>query len=241
MNEIEQLKKESENKADLVSIGAHQIRTSLTAFKWTLKMFLNQEIGNINEAQKNYLEKIIDTNEHTITLVNNLLNLNHTKDIPTEPDFKLTDITITINKVIDLFFGESKNKNINLVFEKPEGAFPKINCDESMIAVAIENLIENALKYSENNTDIKISLKHLESENKISILINNKGIGINEEDKANIFSKFFRGSNAIAKEKTGSGFGLFTTKNIVEKHRGEIRFENSEEEGTTFIISLPIS
>ena len=241
MNEIEQLKKESENKSDLVSIGAHQIRTSLTAFKWTLKMFLNQEIGNINEEQKNYLEKIIDTNEHTITLVNNLLNLNHAKDIPTEPDFKLTDITITIKKVVYLFFGESKNKNINLVFENRDGNFPKVNCDESMIAVAIENLIENALKYSENNTDIKISLKHLKEENKISISINNKGIGINKEDEANIFNKFFRGSNAIAKEKTGTGFGLFTTKNIIEKHRGKIWFENNEEQGTTFIITLPIS
>lgn len=247
MDEIEKLKKENErlkilneNKSDLVSIGAHQIRTSLTAFKWTLRMFLNQEMGNINEEQKNYLDRIIDNNEYTISLVNNLLDLNHTKDVSIEPNFKPTDIINTINKVLNLFFGESKSKNINLVFEKPEKELPKVNCDESMIVIVLENLVENALKYSENNTDIKISINNTGDGKNISISVHNKGIGIKKEDEENIFNKFFRGSNAIQKDATGSGFGLFATKNIVERNGGKIWFESTDESGTTFSITLPI-
>ena len=248
MDEIEKLKRENEklkmmneNKSDLVSVEAHQIRTSLTAFKWTLKMFLNEEIGKINEEQKNYLERIIDNNEYTISLVTNLLNLNHSKNIPVAFDLKPIDIVHAIDKVLILFSGESKSKNINLSFEKPEKEFPKINCDENMIVIAIQNLIENALKYSEENTEIKISLVYKEEDKNICLSINNKGIGIREQDNEYIFDKFFRANNAKEKDSTGSGFGLFATKNIIERHGGKIWFESKDETGTTFFVVLPIS
>jgi len=248
MEEIEKLKEENErlkmineNKSDLISIGAHQIRTSLTAFKWTLKMFLNDELGNINEEQKIHLNKIISNNEYTISLVNDLLKLNHSKETQLNFNSKPVDILKITEKVISLFQGESKGKNIKLVLENPKTELPKVNCDEGMIIIALQNLIENALKYSNDNTDIKISLSHNESENNILISVNNQGIGIKDEDNTRVFDKFFRGSNAQEKDDTGSGFGLFATKNIVEKHHGKIWFESENDKGTTFFIRLPIS
>ncbi|NVN96705.1 HAMP domain-containing histidine kinase, partial [Candidatus Nomurabacteria bacterium] len=212
--EIEKLKIINENKSDLISISAHQIRTSLTAFKWTLKMFSNEELGKINDEQRTYLERIINNNDYTISLVNNLLNLNHLKDLPTNLDLKPIDITGTINKVLVLFFGESKSKNININFEKPEKEIPSVNCDEEMIIIVLQNIIENALKYSKDNTEIKISLSYNEEDKNISIHVHNDGIGIKEEDHSHIFSKFFRANNAKEKDPVGSGFGLFATKNI---------------------------
>ena len=248
MDDIEKLKQENEklkmmneNKSDLVSIEAHQIRTSLTAFKWTLKMFINEELGKINEEQKSYLDRIINNNEYTISLVNNLLNLNHSKDIPVAFDIKPIDLIRTIDKVLVLFLGESKGKNIILTFEKPEKELPKIICDENMIVIALQNLIENALKYSEENTEIKISLIYKEEDKNVCLSINNKGIGIKEQDNERIFNKFFRADNAKEKDTTGSGFGLFATKNIIERHGGKIWFESKDDTGTTFFVMLPIS
>lgn len=248
MDEIQVLKEENkklkminENKSDLVSISAHQIRTSLTALKWTLQMLLNEELGTLNDEQKSYLKKTMLNNEHTVGLVNSLLDLNHSNNTTLTFNFTKVDFLTTLEKVISIFSGEIKNKHINLILNKPEIEIPKINCDEEMIIVVLQNLIENAVKYSNDNTDIKVSLNYNKDENNILISINNQGIGIKKEDQANIFSKFFRASNAIEKDKVGSGFGLFATKNIVDKHNGKIWFESEDEIGTTFSVMLPIS
>ncbi len=248
MDELENLRKENErlqmmneNKSDLISISAHQIRTSLSAFKWTLRMFLNKELGEITDEQKSYLEKAMSNNEHILALVNSLLSLNHSSDTSITFNFKKVDIVSIIEKVTTLFIGETKNKNINLIIEKPEEQIPKLSGDEEMLIVVFQNLIENAVKYSDNDTDIKISLTYNKEDNSVLFSIKNKGIGINKEDEGNIFNKFFRAPNAIAKEHIGSGFGLFATKNIVERHHGKIWFENEQNQGTTFFVTLPIS
>lgn len=248
MEEIEKLKEENdklkmmnENKSDLISISAHQIRTSLSAFRWTLRMFLNEELGKITDEQKSYLEKAMSNNEHILALVNSLLSLNHSNETTISFSFKKVNILNLIDKVTTLFSGELKNKNINLIFNRPEEEIPELNGDEEMLIVVLQNLIENAVKYSNNNTDIKVSLEYNVEEKNILFSINNQGIGIKKEDEINIFNKFFRAPNAIEKDNIGSGFGLFATKNIVEKHHGKIWFESDSEKGTTFFIILPIS
>lgn len=248
MEEIENLKKENEklkmmneNKSDFISISAHQIRTSLTAFKWTLKMLLKEELGDINEEQKLHLEKSMENNERTLALVNNLLSLSHANDASIIFHFKQINITNIIEKVISIFCSQLKSKNIKIIFNKPEIEIPEINCDEEMILVVFQNLIENAIKYGDNDADINISIVYKEKNKNILISINNKGIGIKKENESSIFNKFYRAPNAIEKETTGSGFGLFATKNIVERHGGEIWFESGADTGTTFYVILPIS
>ncbi len=239
-NENDKLKEINENKSELISISAHQLRTSLSALKWTLKMFLNKELGEITEEQKSYLEKAINSNDRSIALVNYLLTFNHSDDISMAFNSKEINIISETEKVIADFLGELKNKKIELTFNKPELAIPNINCDEQMVLVVLQNLIENAIKYSPSNSTITVSLKH-DTENKIiELSFHDQGIGIKKEDQIKIFNKFFRAPNAIEKETIGSGLGLFITKNIVERHNGKIWFESSPELGTTFFVVLPI-
>ncbi|HAQ02567.1 hypothetical protein A2467_00590 [Candidatus Nomurabacteria bacterium RIFOXYC2_FULL_36_8] len=247
-DDIEKIKKENEklkfineNKSDLVSVSAHQLRTSLSALKWTLKMFDDGELGNINDEQKKYIGKAIESNEHAIDLVNYLLTFNNLEDTSMAFDFKKVSILDILGKVIDEFYGELRNKNIKLTFIKPATDIPDVKCDKEMITVAIQSLIENAIKYSQNNEEINIDLKYDPKNNEILISIHDQGIGIKKEDQLKIFNKFYRAPNAIKKETTGSGLGLFTTKSIVERHNGKIWFESSRESGTSFFILLPIS
>ena len=239
-NENDKLKEIDENKSELISISAHQLRTSLSALKWTLKMILNKELGDINEEQKNYIEKAINSNERSIVLVNYLLTFNHSDDISMTSNLKEVNITIAIEKVVSDFLGELKNKKIELIFDKQEEAIPDISCDEQMILVVLQNLIENAIKYSPDNSKITISIKYERESNIIKLSFHDQGIGIKKEDQIKIFNKFFRAPNAIEKETVGSGLGLFITKNIVEKHNGKIWFESSFESGTTFFVNLPV-
>lgn len=240
-SENEELKKVNENKSDLISVTAHQLRTSLSALKWTLKMFLDKDLGDINKEQEEYLGKAIESNQRAISLVNYLLTFNHTDNISMAAHINDVNLIILLKKVISIFQGELKNKKIELIFNKPESDIPNINCDEEMIMDVLQNLIENSIKYSNNNSVINTSLKYISSNNVVIISVHDNGIGIDKDDQMKIFNKFFRAPNAIDKESVGSGLGLFTAKSIVEKLGGKIWFESSKESGTTFFVSLPVS
>jgi signal transduction histidine kinase len=239
-NENDKLKEINENKSELISVSAHQLRTSLSALKWTLKMLTNEELGSINPEQKNYIEKAISSNDRSISLINYLLTFNHSDDISTTFNLREINIITSVEKVMADFLGETKNKHINVVFNKGDGSVPNIKCDEQMILVVLQNLIENAIKYSPENSDITISLNFDLDNNEIELSFHDQGIGIKKEDQIKIFNKFFRAPNAIEKETIGSGLGLFITKNIVEKHNGKIWFESSKDLGTTFFVKLPV-
>ena len=113
----------------------------------------------------------------------------------------------------------------------------KIEADEEKIRVVFQNLIENAIKYSDKGDKVFISLHAIDDG--IEFSVKDTGIGISENEKDKIFNKFFRTDNAKTKDSIGSGLGLYTTKNIVERHNGKIRFE-SNTNGTTFFVDLPL-
>lgn len=246
MNELDTLKAENEKlkqmsavKSDLLSISSHQLRTSLSALKWILKMFIDHDLGTLTAEQESFIQKAYDSNERMITLVNDLLTLNRAEDVTIPYNFKRVDLLTLTEQTIFEFSGETSKKGIDLIFLKPDALLPSIQCDESMIRVVLQNLIENAIKYSNENDKVFVSLKHVDGT--VQISVHDTGIGITETDKDSIFTKFFRAPNAIAKDSIGSGLGLFTTRNIVERHNGKIWFENMPSGGTTFFVSLPIA
>ena len=246
MDEIEKLKIENaklkklnENKSDIISITAHQLRTSLSALKWIIKMFIDEDVGKLTTEQNELMQKAFSSNERMLNLVNDLLTLSHSEDASISYNFKENDILHLIEQTIFEFSGEANKKEVDLIFLKPETSIPFVSCDEEMIRVVFQNLIENAIKYSGENGKVFISLK--QQDNSVQISVRDTGIGIKNEDKDNIFKKFFRAPNAKEKEIIGSGLGLFTTKNIIEKHGGKIWFENDRDEGTTFFVLLPIA
>ena len=246
MEELEELKKENEKlklqydaKTDLISISAHQLRTSLSAVKWILKMFKDNDLGPTTIEQKDYLEKAYDSNEMMIAHINNLLTLNHASDMSVGLHLEKIDLIELINKIIIEFSAEAHKKKIIIDILKSTDSF-FINADLEMLRVVFQNLIENAIKYSNENSIVSLSLKLIEGTNSIEIMIKDSGIGIEPDDQKSIFDKFFRAPNAVKKESSGSGLGLYTARNIVERHGGNIRFESTTN-GTTFFVVLPVS
>lgn len=236
--ENEELKNQNLVKSDLISISAHQLRTSLSATKWILKMFLDKDLGELKNEQENLLNKAYESTERMITLTNEMITLNHTEDKILSFNFKPVDITTLLEQTIFEFYGESHKKHIELIFLKPSTDIPEISADKEMIRVVLQNLVENSIKYSRENGKVVISLS-MENDH-VEVSVRDSGITIKEEDKSRIFEKFFRTENAKQKESIGSGLGLYTTKKIVEHHNGKIWFE-SDERGTTFFVVLPVN
>ena len=130
----------------------------------------------------------------------------------------------------------AKNKNIELVFESFRSVLADV--DEIKFASVVNNLVENAIKY--NNADGTVTVSLNSDHQYFYLKVADTGIGIQEEDQARIFDRFFRVDKARARETGGSGLGLAITKEIILKHHGSIKVHSKEGEGTTFIARVPL-
>lgn len=247
--ENERLRKMNDIKSDLISISAHQLRTTLSAMKWILKMFLDRDFGRLSAEQESFLQKAYDSSDRMVKLVNEMLTLNHAEDAELSYSFAEGDIVELIESVLFDFTGEAKKTGIELMFPKPSADLPAVSMDTEKIRVVIQNLVENAIKYSPKGGKVFIAVRPTAPKDAqasshgdmIEISVKDAGIGIAESDTSKIFGKFYRAENAKKKDSVGSGLGLFTVKGIIEKHGGEIWFDSKENEGTTFYVTLPVA
>ena len=238
-DEKERLAKIYVAKSDMVSISVHQVRTSLSAIKWIIKMFLDGDLGKFTPEQQNLLSKAYESSERAISVVSELLLANKSEDT-LEKDYVFDKVNIQelIESAIFDFSGETYIKGIETIFLKPENTLLEVKADKEKLRIVLQNLLENAIKYSNMHGKIFITL--VQKDEFYQISIKDTGVGISEEGKKKIFGKFFRDSEAEKKEISGTGMGLFTSKNIIEKQGGKIWFESNSGEGTTFFFTIPI-
>lgn len=224
-------------KTEFVSVAAHQLRTPLSAIKWTIRMILDGDVGEINEEQRELLEQTYISNERMIKLINDLLDVSRIEEGRLLYDQEDTRIEDVLDSVIEASQEMLRNKNMVLEVNKKET--PKVKIDKEKIGVVIQNLLENAIKYTEQGGKIKITLDN--DEKNVIFKIEDSGVGIPKSQQDRIFTKFFRAENVTRMETNGTGLGLYTTKNIVQAHKGQIWFESEENKGTTFYFTIPIN
>ena len=225
-------------KTEFVSITAHQLRTPLSAIKWTLKMLLDEDLGKITEEQAEFIEKTYESNERMISLINDLLNVTRIEEGRYVYNPVLSNMTKLVESLIDQSKDEINIKNINLEFKKPKKELPKVLIDVEKMNLAVQNLLDNAIQYNKLGGSIKISLKSNKKE--IEFSIEDSGVGIPKKQEKRIFTKFFRAANVMRMDTTGSGLGLFIVKNIIEAHKGRIWFKSKKGKGTIFYFTLPV-
>lgn len=236
LHDVTREKAVERTKSEFVSIAAHQLRTPLSAIKWSLRLILDKDLGTISSEQEEILEKGYESNERMIRLVNDLLNLARIE----EGRFIYKVSSISLVELTEQLIGTSQplmdKKKMKFAFNKP--SFPCfINVDREKIALVIQNLIENAINYSPIGSLVTISIGC--DKMGITFSIKDQGIGIPKNQQARIFTKFYRGNNALRMETEGSGLGLFICKNIIEAHGGRIWFESEEGKGASFYFMLP--
>jgi signal transduction histidine kinase len=248
MNDTEKLQEESKKlhealdaKSDLISITAHQLRTSLCALKWTIEMLHQKDLGEINKEQEEYLGKALVSNERMITLVNQMLSFNHADEPVIAVEKQTINTEKLLNEIIFEFSGETRKKNITLTLLKPSSDLSPIEGDPGMVRVVLESVVENAIKYSSEHGVVSISTEMKNEGKAIGVAIHNDGIGIADSDKPHIFEKFFRTKDAKMTESFGSGLGLFIARSMLTQYGGTISFESTPENGTTFSITIPIA
>lgn len=227
-------------KTEFVSISAHQLRTPLSAIKWTLKTLLDGDLGEITKEQRGFIEKCYESNERMINLINDLLDVTRIEEGKYLYKPVLSNLELVIQFVINSHQDQLNRKKLKLEFKKLKNKIPQVLIDVEKIRLAIDNLLENSIRYTPEGGKIIITLDCSDEKQEVEFTIQDTGVGIPKDQQGRIFSKFFRGANVIRMETEGSGLGVFLAKNIIEAHGGKIWFESEEGKGTTFYFSLPI-
>jgi len=226
-------------KTEFVSIAAHQLRTPISAIKWTLRMILDGDLGPINEEQRDFLDKTYKSNERMISLINDLLNVTRIEEGRHLYNLALKNFEDVIESLAANYADILKRRNLVLDFKKPAEKLPQVKIDVEKASLVISNLIENAMKYTPPGGKIYVDV--IQEDASIKVSVRDTGMGILKDQQARIFTKYFRGSNALKMETEGTGLGLFIAKNVVETHGGKIWFNSEEGKGTTFFFTLPVA
>ena len=227
----------AKSKSEFISVAAHQLRTPLSAIKWVMKILLDEDAGPVTPEQKDLLTKGYESNERMIELVTDMLDVARIEEGKFGFVFHHANLEELIQKAMDAFAIKAKEKNITFIFEKSETTY-SLKIDAARIELVLQNFIDNALKYTPSGGTITISIAA--TGRYVSISIKDTGIGVPKEQAVRLFTKFFRGANAVKRQTEGSGLGLFLVKNIVARHGGNVSVETEEGKGSTFSFTLPL-
>jgi signal transduction histidine kinase len=236
----ERLRELDKVKSEFISVAAHQLRTPLSAIKWTLSLLIDEDSQNLTSEQRSLLMKGYESNERIINLINDMLVVTRIEAGKIQYNFSLIHMEDLIDSVLLDFSGQAYVRKVKLAFERPASQLPYVNADPEKIRNVIQNLVENAMYYTKDGGEIIISTNTDES-GFIKVMIKDNGIGIPARQQTSIFNKFFRADNAVKFKTDGSGLGLFVVKSTIEKHGGRVGFESVEGKGTTFYFSLPVA
>ena len=233
----ESLKKEQELsklKDQFITTVTHQFNTPLSIIKWALDELSEPKLTK--EKIKNTSAAISKSQRDIVSIVDDLVTLSEVGFRYQKTKAKPTDIAKLIQKAIEISSEAAKIKNVAVIFKPPtEPAIAEVN--EFTMEKVFENLIDNAVGYSNDGGNVAIEIEAAPKE--IKVKIKDNGIGIPKEDQTSIFEQFFRARNAMAKKNVGTGLGLFIAKTVIEGHGGRITFQSEENKGSTFYVAIP--
>ena len=223
-------------KDEFISLASHQLRTPATGVKQYVGMVLEGFAGNITKAQRELLEKAYESNERQLRTVSDLLKVAQVDAGKVMLRKSDTDMVALVRDVIKEQAGTAKSRQQTVHFAAPRMPVTG-HIDKDRIRMVIENMLDNASKYSNHGTAINVKLAATRTE--IIITIEDHGVGIAEADQGKLFGKFSRIYNPLSTAVGGTGLGLYWAQKIIALHDGTIDVESAESEGTTFTIHLP--
>lgn len=228
----ESVKLERERK-NILSMFAHDMKNPIVIAQGFLSRMLSNKAGPLTEKQKEYLELQKEEMQKLQMLIGDFLEFSRFEAKECKPIPAPLDIISLFQQRMDAIKIEAEKKNIQLFLRYDDNIPKNINADSNMIGRVITNLLENAVKYTNQRGTILIRL--LDRDKDILVQISDTGIGIPEEHIPYIFDAFYR----VSREAGGSGLGLAISKTIVEAHGGKIWVESSSGVGSTFYFTLP--
>lgn len=228
----EKEKKISEDKVRFLINISHELRTPLTLIYAPLKQLLNSD-NNDGERLHQQLRRIFKQARQMRNLINMVLDMRRMEVGYEELHLDPHDLNSWLGTVVDDFVEEYQTKGMTLRFE-PDPQIGKVVFDKEKCEIVVSNLLMNAFKYSEGNTEVVVMSE--KKGNNVRISVKDQGMGLSAKDLSHLFTRFYQGEHKIS----GSGIGLSYSKTLLEQHGGQIGAYNNEDKGATFWFELPL-
>ncbi len=223
-------------KDEMLSSISHEMRTPLTAILGFNELLMQESIDP--EKARQFLELSYQEGERLRELIDDLLDLQRLRAGFVGSQFAPVAIRPLLQEIAGIFRDVTQKHDISVTC--PDD-LPEIVADEQKIHRVLKNLMSNAVKYSPGGGPIKLSARHRKQKAVVSIAVADKGLGIPEEARDQLFDRFFRVYHPEIKNIGGTGLGLALVREIVNIHGGEVRVESAPGRGSTFTIDLPVS
>jgi two-component system phosphate regulon sensor histidine kinase PhoR len=229
-SDISELKAVQQMKRDFVVNVSHELRTPLTAIKGFVETLQEETTGN----EHRYLTIIARHTDRLINIVNDLLTLAEIEE-KSQLEYELVNISNLINDTVKIFEERLQAKNLKMVVEIADG-LKTINVDPFKFQQVLINLLDNAIKYTEQG---QITIRVQKKADQVQIAIQDTGCGIPPEHLPRLFERFYVVDKARSRQMGGTGLGLTIARHIVLLHNGTIEVESQPGVGTTFFINIP--
>ena len=241
-----ELEAESE-QTEFISTASHEMRTPVASIEGYLGLALNPKTATIDERAKKYLEEAHKSSQHLGKLFRDLLDVTKLDDKRIKAHLTPIEVTSTVRSIAEGQIPKMNEKNIHFTFGSSSSAnmnggrvinqevFAAVDVD--FLREIINNLIENAIKYTNNGGGIWVNVRG--DGDRVLINVTDTGIGISPEDSKHVFQKFYRADNSETRTIGGTGLGLYIVKERVEAMSGSTWVESTFGEGSTFYVAFP--
>jgi two-component system phosphate regulon sensor histidine kinase PhoR len=237
MHEITQIQRLEEIRSDFVANVSHELKTPITSIKGFVETLQEGAMDKPQEA-KQFLDIIARHADRLNSIVDDLLSLSRLEEDGKQRNLSFENARLkpVLVSTVELSKYKAQKKNISIELFCDEGICAKIN--SVLIEQAVFNLVDNAIKYSPDNSPVKITVEKRPTE--IIISVSDKGCGIEEQHLSRVFERFYVVDKSRSRRLGGTGLGLSIVKHISQVHGGRVTVESRVQQGSTFTIHLPV-
>ena len=226
-------------KSEFLANMSHELRTPLNAIIGFSEFLVDERPGPLNAKQKEYLQDVLNSGQHLLQLINDVLDLSKVEAGKMELFPETFTLPAAVDEVCSVIHPLATKKNITLRKEiAPTVA--NVTLDQQRLKQILYNLLSNAVKFTEDGGRVEIHATRFDAK-WLRLQVRDTGIGIRPEDLGKLFIEFKQLDSSYARRYQGTGLGLALTKKIVELQRGSITVESEPSKGSTFTVSLPLT
>jgi signal transduction histidine kinase len=223
-------------RSDYLHRVAHHIRSPLATLERMMAVVAEGRTGELSDRAKDMLERARKRLRGMLELARDLLVLSRTREALPLADRTMVDLVSVVHEVAGDFRHQAASASVRLVEDCPPEPVEVLG-DEESLGELFENLVSNAIKYSPNGGEVRISVQRRDRE--VEVCVSDEGMGIPPGEEEQIFDEFYRATNAREGEQEGTGLGLSIVKAVVESYGGSVSTESELGRGTCFRLRLP--
>lgn len=233
---VDELTSANRAKDEFLSIVSHELRTPLTSLTGFLSVLLDEEAGPITEQQRKFLGIAKQSAVRLNIIISDLLDISRIESGRLNLEMDVCYLSDILKTSIEGLLSSAKSKELALTLEMP-GGLPPIFADASRIQQVIDNLVSNAIKFTDKGGWVKVSVE--EKGDLFQVSVADNGPGMSAEEQGKVFDMFYQADASTRRSASGAGLGLAIARGIVVMHGGQITVRSEKGQGSTFSFTVP--